>query len=291
MKLRSRSKSKARVVSLQWWGTQAGPFIFLVLALLLFMTSALNPSTLQTVRTRTADLFAPMLAAVNQPFYQASEYLRAVSGIAELQAENIRLQQENARLRDWYQTALSLQSENESLQQLLNIKLPPQHSYVTAPVIADSGSAFARSLLVMAGERDGAKAGQAVLSGDGLIGRVIESGMKTSRVLLLFDINSRIPVLIQGTNQRAIMAGNNDDLPGLMHLPPEIEIEAGSRVITSGHGGLFPYGLPIGEVMRAEDGRLVVKPYAVIDRVHLVRLVNKAEDPLLRHAPARAEGS
>jgi len=182
------------------------------------------------------------------------------------------------RLRDWYQTALSLQAENESLQKILNLKLEPQQGFVTARIIADSSSAFARSLLVLVGDADGVESGQAVLAGDGLIGRVIESGRKSARVLLLTDINSRIPVLIQGTNQRAIMAGKNTDLPGLVHLPPDIEIEAGARVITSGHGGLFPYGLPIGEIVRDGDGRLAVQPYADLDRVQMVRIVRKAED-------------
>lgn len=248
----------------------------------MFSVSALNPATLETARTRTTDLFAPLLSAVNQPFYQAAEYVRAASGIAELQAENVRLMQENARLRDWYQTALSLQSENANLQKLLNIKLAPQHHYITTHVIADSGNAFAKSLLVMAGKSDGVDGGQAVLADDGLIGRVIESGQKTSRVLLLTDINSRIPVLIQGTNQRAILAGSNDEAPVLLHLPPEIEIETGVRVVTSGHGGLFPYGLPVGEIARDDLGQVIVKPYAKVDRIHMVRIVDQSRDPNLR---------
>ncbi len=288
MKLRSRTKGIARIIPFHLGGMKAGSFVFVIVALSLFSLSALNPAALETTRTRTADMFAPLLAAVNQPFYQASEYVRAVSGIAELQTENIRLEQENMRLRDWYQTALSLQSENKSLQELLNIKLAPQHSYITARVIADSGNAFAKSLLVLAGSRDGVESGQAVLAGDGLIGRVIESGQKTARILLLSDINSRIPVLIQGTNQRAILAGNNDDLPGLLHLPPEIEIEAGVRVVTSGHGGLFPYGLPVGQVVRTEEGALAVRPYASIDRVHMIRIVNKDEDPYLKQGQIKS---
>ncbi|MCB9991863.1 MAG: rod shape-determining protein MreC [Rhodospirillales bacterium] len=283
MKLSSRSKSKARIISLQWWGARAAPFIFVLLAVLIFMFSAAAPTTLEGVRMRTTDMFSPVLAAVNKPFYQASEYVRAVSGIAELQAENIRLKQENTRLREWHQTALTLQAENENLQKLLNIKLPPQHSYITARVVADSGNAFAKSLLVTAGSDDGIEAGQAVLAGDGLVGRVIESGHRTARVLLLYDINSRIPVLIQGTNQRAIMAGNNDSLPTLLHLPPEIEIKPGTRVITSGHGGLYPYGLPVGEIARDDHGALVVKPFAMTDRVQMVRVIKTADDVNLRH--------
>jgi len=250
-------------------------------ALLLFSLSALHPSAMQSARTRTTDLFAPLLSAINKPFYQAADYVRAVSGIAQLQEENMRLVQENARLRDWYQTALSLKAENENLQKLLNMKVEPQYGYVTARVIADSGNAFAKSVLVLAGGKDGVESGQAVLAGDGLLGRVIESGQKTSRILLLTDINSRIPVLIQGSNQRAILAGNNDDMPGLLHLPPEFEIEAGARVITSGHGGLFPYGLPIGEIVKDSHGKPVVKPYASVDQVHIVRVIDRAADPNL----------
>lgn len=254
----------------------------MVAAMLLFSVSALNPAAMEKARTRTTDLFAPLLSAINKPFYQAAEYVRAVSGIAELQAENMRLSQENARLRDWYQTALSLKAENENLQKLLNIKLEPHYGYITARVIADSGNAFAKSLLVLAGSKDGVEGGQAVLAGDGLIGRVIESGQKTARILLLTDINSRIPVLIQGANQRAIMAGNNDDMPGLLHLPPEVEVEAGARVITSGHGGLFPYGLPVGEIIKDEHGKISVRPYATVDQVHMVRVIDRADDPNLR---------
>ncbi len=254
-------------------------------ALFLFSVSALNPAAMEKARTGTTDLFAPLLSAINKPFYQAAEYVRAASGIASLQAENLRLQQENARLRDWYQSALSLKSENENLQKLLNIKVEPTYGYITARVIADAGNAFAKSLLVLAGAKDGVESGQAVLAGDGLIGRVIESGQKTARILLLTDINSRIPVMIQGTNQRAILAGNNDDMPGLLHLPPEVEIEAGARVITSGHGGLFPYGLPIGEIVKNKQGRLSVRPYAAVDQVYMVRVIDRADVPNLRHAP------
>jgi len=235
---------------------RAGPVLFVILSLAIFSVSALNPASMQTVRTKTTDVFAPLLATVNKPFYHAAEYARAVTGLASLQAENLRLQQENIRLKQWYQTALSLQAENQSLQNLLNLKTVPHHRYVTARVIADSGNAFAKSLLVLAGSDDGVAEGQAALGREGLIGRVIENGRSTARILLLHDINSRIPVLIQGVNQRAVMAGNNDNLPLLMHLPPDAVIEQGARVITSGHGGLFPYGLPVGEIIKTDAGLL-----------------------------------
>lgn len=272
----------ARILPPNWWGAGSGSPVFIVVALLLFSFSALHPSAMQKVRTGAADLFAPVLSAVNAPAYRAAAYVSAITGLADLQAENARLRDENAKLRDWYQTALSLETENSRLRALLNVKLEPGSNFITARVIADSGNAFARSLLVLAGAQDGVENGQAVLSGDGLIGRVVETGRTTARILLLTDINSRIPVLIQGSNQRAVMAGNNDGLPVLLHLPQGIEIEEGARVITSGHGGLFPYGLPVGEIVRAADGGLAVRPYAAIDQAHMVRVIDRAADPNLR---------
>ncbi len=282
MKLKPRHKGLARLIPLPLWGGVGGPLVFIVISIVLFSLSALHPGSLQGMRTQTADLAAPLLAAVSKPLHDAAAYVRSVSGLADLQAENERLRQENARLKQWYQTALQLQTENAALQDLLNVTLPPHHNFITARVIADSGNAFARSLLVLAGAHDGVSAGQAVLSDRGLIGRVVESGGKTARVLLLDDINSRIPVMVEGTNQRAVLAGANDGLPALLYLPPDIAIEEGARVLTSGHGGLLPFGLPVGAVVQDDNGRLLVRPYAEINQVHIVRIVERGGDPHLR---------
>lgn len=240
---------------------------------------------MQSIRTGVSDAFAPLLVTVNAPIRAVADYARAVSGLASLQEENARLMEENAKLREWYQRALVLKSENESLQTLLNIKLPPQNRFVTARIIADSGNAYAHSVLVLAGAADGVEKGQAVLSGDGLLGRIIEAGGVTSRVLLLSDINARVPVMIEGSNIRAMVAGNGGPLPLLAHLPPDLAPKEGQRVITSGHGGLFPYGLPVGTVVKNGNGGWAVRPFADVDRAAHVRIVSAASDPRLRTAP------
>lgn len=288
LRLKPRNRGIARVIPLRFQGTGVSPFLFVLAALVLFSMSSFNPAILAPVRVKALDLVAPLLSIVNKPFYQASEYIRAISGIASLQAENEKLAQENARLREWYQTALSLRAENESLHKLLNIRIPPAHRFITARVIGDSGNAFAKSLLVLAGGDDGVEKGQAVLAGDGLIGRVIESGRKTAHVLLLTDMNSRIPVLIEGTDQRAIMGGNNDDTPVLLYLPPEAEMVEGARVITSGHDGILPYGLPVGTVIRNLAGQFAVMPYAEISRVTMARIIDRGEDPNLNRADSQS---
>lgn len=287
MRVRTRPRSLTKIVTLSAWGPRVTSLFFAFAALVLFVMSFASPNNMRTLRTGTADVFAPVLSAVNYPIEQAAAYVRAVTGIAELQGENARLLQENARLREWYHAAMQLKTDNQSLQKLLKVQIEPQHTFITARIIADSDTAFVRSVLVMAGSENGIDEAQAVLGGEGLMGRVVEVGKKSARVLLLTDMNARVPVFVGGENIRAMLAGNNTDKPEVIHLPPNTTIKAGDRVTTSGHGGLYPHGLPIGEVVALSDGTLRVRLYADIDRTTYVRIVKRTDDPNLRIAPAQ----
>lgn len=244
--------------------------------------SGFQPGAMGGMRSGAVDFFAPVLQTVSKPLQDTASFVRDVTGIAALQAENAHLKSENERLRDWYQAAQSLEAENKSLRDLLNVQLEPQNTYITTRVIGDGGSTFVKNLLLSGGASDGIIKNQAVLSGEGLVGRIIEAGEKSSRVLLLTDINSRVPVLIEDSRQHAILAGANDDLPVLIHMPPDSEITEGARVITSGQGGMFPAGLPVGRVMKSENGKVQIKLYADMDRLVHVRVVNVPEDPYFR---------
>src|SRR5580704_12656089 len=102
---------------------------------------------------------------------------------------------------------------------LLHFKTEPGIAYISARVIADTGGPFVRGLIVTAGKVDGVREGMAAMTGDGLIGRVIEAGDWSSRVLLITDLNSRIPVTVAGSGERAILAGDNSAMPKLVYLP------------------------------------------------------------------------
>jgi len=107
-----------------------------------------------------------------------------------------------------------------------------------------------------------------------LIGRIAEVGEVSSRALLITDLNSRIPVLVEQTRDRAILAGDNSDQPRLLYLPPNLALATGARIVTSGDGGAFPPGLPIGTVAATGDGGVRVRPFANWSRVEYVRIID-----------------
>jgi rod shape-determining protein MreC len=150
----------------------------------------------------------------------------------------------------------------------------PRVQYVTARVIGSSAGAFVREVLIAAGARDGIAKGQAALTGEGLAGRVTEVGNRSARVLLLTDINSRIPVLLEGSRHKAILAGDNSNEPRLLFLPPDALPAPGDRIVTSGDGGAFPAGLPVGIVGSVEEGVVTVLPFVDWDRLEFLQLVD-----------------
>ena len=258
-----------------------GSLFFLLLALFFLAVTFVKPSSMGGVRLGVNDVFTPALSVISKPFQDMAAAVSGVSGKAALRAENVKLKAENERLRQWYQTALMLQAENQSLQKLLNLKINNDYKYVAARVVSDSGNAFVKTFLVSAGQQDGIRKNQAVLAGEGLIGRVIESGDNAARVLLLTDINSRIPVVIEGTNQKAILTGNNTDNPVLKHLPKDTGIAEGMRLVTSGDGGIFPHGMPVGKIYLGQDNQILVQPYADTARINYVRIVDVPLNPNL----------
>ena len=274
---RSHTTGLSKLLGLQW-GFRGTSLIFTVSGVVLFGLSAMNPTTMQATRLAATDVMAPVMALVNKPFAVAADYVTAITGITQLQNEVTQLREENARLREWYNAALNLQSENKRLADLLKLKIPDTTGYITARVISDAGNSFAQSLLILAGRPDGVVKGQAVLSGDGLIGRVIETGDKAARVLMLTDINSRIPVVIEGTEIRAILAGQNHPYPLLDHLLPDHKVQAGLRVVTSGNGGLFLPGLPVGRTFTDEHGQIYVQMFSDLDRLSYVRIMDHVLD-------------
>lgn len=254
------------------------PAILILICLTLIVFHRLGALPVERLQMAVTDMMSPVLSAVSKPFASAVDSVSGMTSMRSLRAENIRLTEENRKLKEWYETALKLQAENQSFRDLLNVKADPDMKFVTARVISDPGGAFVKSFLIPVGSNDNVVKGSAVMSGQGLIGRVTELGSRSARVLLITDLNSRIPVVVQNTRTRAILTGRNGDLLKLDRLPIDSGLSVGARIVTSGDGGQLPPNIPVGTIESIGPDGVLVRPLSDIDTASYVQVINTGID-------------
>ena len=263
-------------------------FAFLVLIAGSFALMLLGKAEVVVVeRARMAllDILAPVFGVISQPAEAVSSAVGEVSHITQVYQENRTLREQVVRLEQWQEAARRLDAENQQLRGLLNFPVDPQTRQVTGRVIGDSGGSFVRSILVAVGAERGVAKGQAAMTGEGLVGRVSEVGERSARVLLITDLNSRIPVVVESTRDRAVLAGDNTVRPRLLYLSPDARLSPGDRVLTSGHGGALPAGLPVGVIADVGERGVLVQPYVDWARLDYVRLLDYGLTGILPSVP------
>jgi rod shape-determining protein MreC len=176
-------------------------------------------------------------------------WIGSIGEIFTVYEQNLKLMEENARLRQWRNVAIVLQGRVGRYQTLLHAVPDPKMNAVLARVIGRASKPFLQTMILDAGRDNHALPGQAVVDARGMIGRIYLTGSRTSWVILLTDLNSRIPVTIAPGNRQAILVGDNTPMPTLDTLSQIVTLRAGDQVVSSGDGGLLPPGLPIGTVV------------------------------------------
>ena len=227
----------------------------------------------ERVRAAVNDAIVPNLEWAMAPVTGTVNLIADFQSYQSLAAQNQDLRRELQQMRAWREAALQLEQENAKLLDLNNVQLDPKLTFITGVVLTDSGSPFRQSVLLNVGSHDGILDGWPTMDGIGLIGRISGVGRNTSRVLLLTDTSSRIPVVIQPSGQRAILAGDNTIYPPIDFLDNPDLIRPGDRVVTSGDGGLFPGDLLVGQVALGNDRRLRVRLAADYERLEFLRVL------------------
>lgn len=252
---------------------RTAPALLIVLAVAIVLIGKADQTVFEPLRIRATDMVAPVLDTLSQPLSAAAAAIEHARAMANLYQDNLRLAEENRRLLQWQQVALKLSAENQSMRGLL--KMVPENgvSYVTARLIGNSGG-YVRMAMVNAGADQGAARGQAAIAEGGLIGRLSEVGGRAARILLITDLNSRIPVVIPASRVSAVLAGDNSERPQLVFASEPKAVRIGDRVVTSGEGGVFPPGLPVGVVASVDPGGMRVEPYAELRQLDYVLLVD-----------------
>ena len=182
------------------------------------MVGKADPQIFDRARIWVTDAFAPLLDAASKPVATGAAIVDEARHLMHLREENAALRLENSRLLQWQAAARELAAENARLHSLLNYVPAPEATFISARIIAETGGSFVRTMLVNAGRRDGVRKGLPVVIGEGLIGRIVETGERVSRILLINDLNSRIPVAVGDDRERAVLAGDNTSQPKIAYL-------------------------------------------------------------------------
>ena len=246
----------------------------LVLVLLgLFLLWRIDSPRVERFRAALVDRVVPSFDWAMAPVTKTAEMIDQFQSYASLYEQNQDLRRELQQMKAWKEAALQLEQQNARLLDLNQVRLDPKLTHVTGQVLADSGSPFRQSVLINVGARDGILDGWATMDGIGLVGRISGVGERTSRVILLTDTNSRIPVTVQPSGQKGLLSGDNSAFPPLEFLEKSDEVRPGDRVVSSGDGGMFPAGLLVGTVVLGNDRRLRVSLSADYQRLEFLRVL------------------
>ena len=291
MKYRAESVAKVTISARALLNRFALLFLIIVAFAIMLLGKA-ETVAVERVRAGVVDVVAPVMAALSQPIATVSAGFDRIGSFFRVYEENALLRQQNTRLLEWQSAALALAAENSTFRKMLNFVPERGVSFSAARVIGDSGGVFVRSVLINAGRVSGIEKGDAAVTGSGLVGRVAVSGRQSGRVLLITDLNSRIPVVSEKERLRAILSGDNSNSPRLLFLPPNARLSVGERVVTSGHGGVFPAGLPVGTISSMEGGAIRIRPFVDFDTLEYIRVITEFPGEVAGHiVPSNAATS
>lgn len=248
--------------------------LLLLAAVVLLIMARMNHPFTARLRTSMGDMIRPVMQTFTIPVQGFRDLMQNKEALFNAYEENKQLREENDTLRHWQAVAIAMKAENESLRKLAAYRPVEDVSYVTAHVIAQSPDAYSGTLMINAGGGEGLISLQPVIDAHGLIGRIVDVGDRTARVLLLSDAMSRIPVITGNSRQHAILAGAGDELLRMTFVTGDAkEIQLGEPVMTTAEGGLMPDNIMIGTVFRRDASGLLVKPLRPLARAEYVRVV------------------
>ena len=251
--------------------------LLVVFLLAIFLIWRIDSPRVERFRTALIDRVVPSMDWAMAPVTHASDMAQGFQSYQSLYQQNRELREELKQMRGWKEAALRLEQQNAKLLDLNQVRLDPKLTHITGVVLADSGSPFRQSVLLNVGARDGIRDGWAAVDGIGLVGRISGVGKRTARVILLTDSNSRVPVVVQPSGQKALLSGDNTAAPPLEFLEKPDLVRPGDKVVTSGDGSVLPAGLLVGEVMQMPDRRLRVMLAADYEGLEFLRVLRSHE--------------
>lgn len=255
--------------------------MFILIATLALIINYSNTYFASQARVMLYGITQPVAALANIPYegvQSAREWMAnwafAFQKVQVLERENTSLKALVSQYRERYIDYIEL-------KKLVRVARAYPRYVIAARVLAYPGRPYVKSILINAGTSQGVRIRHPVVQAEGLVGRTLDVGPNSARVLLMSDLNSKIPVFVRSAQEHAILVGDNSSYPILKYTVTGSKIKVGDRVETSGRGGIFKEGIPVGYVMSVAPHSIKIKPNVPLENLKYVTVVLSEVDPLL----------
>jgi len=260
--------------------------VFLLAALVIFSFS-LNSENFSKIREMIFEHTSVITKFIISPIHSIVETKNWINSYLRVHDKNEKLEVELKQMEEWALKAHALALENQQLRQLLKISPDPHINYITAPVLGIVQAPYTKTIVLGAGSRKGIKLRQPVVIGQHIVGRIVEVSEKNSRVLLMHDVNSHVPVILEKSKVQGIASGNGDSHLIIKFFEMEAKAEIGELIFTSGVGGIYPKGYVIGQVAYQKGEVVGVKSLIHLNELEYVHVFVDMEPPLENIRPSR----
>ena len=242
-----------------------------VLSIIFIFVETVETKPLNYIRSFIKDTIYRGSLVVSLPSKSFSSFTNIISEHINVYSSYRELKKENKELKNNISKSDFLELENTQLRKLIEEQVSSPSNLLSARVMLDKQSPYLNSFIINIGSNKDIKNGMAALDGKNFIGRIVDVNFFSSRVLLVSDLNSKIPVITEPSARHGILSGHGKNKPTLEYLPENHNIQPGDKVYTSGKEGIFPTGIPIGEV-KIENGIIKVSLFSDLSQVSFINI-------------------
>jgi len=246
-------------------------FVLVIISILFIFIETIETKPLNYLRSFIKDAIYRGSSLVSMPTKSFGKFNNYISEHVNLYRNYKELKNENAELKNSISKSDFLELENAQLRKLIEEEVDSSSNFVSARVMLDKQSPYLNSFIINIGSNKNIINGMEVLDGKNFVGRIVDVNFFSSRILLVSDLNSRIPVLTEPSAYHAILNGHGSNKPTLEYLPENHKVQDGDKVYTSGKEGIFSPGIPIGEI-KIEDKLIKVLLFSDLDQITFVNI-------------------
>ncbi|WP_347939068.1 rod shape-determining protein MreC [Rickettsia oklahomensis] len=240
------------------------------LSIYLFFTT---PKKISSISLEvTGSIVLTGLAVYEDIFEYINSIIQKFVYFQDLERRNVELKLEIARLQHLQSEIESIRAENIALKDLLKIAEEEEFEYITTKLLGVSFNPFSRTALISAGKKQGIEPDQIVINAGKLVGKVIEVSNNYAKVMLISDVNSRIPIKANSSREQGILAGNNNNSK-ILYLPNNHLVQKDEEIVTSGHGNIYPAGILVGYVSKVTEHDVIVDIAADLSKTEFVQVL------------------